>query len=691
MRFVLALLFLLTINISAQVEKKVQPVKTESTTIKATDPLDVMTVTATRSETRIKDAPASVSVIDIQDVKNAAAQSTDDLLRQVPGFSIFRRSSGIVANPTTQGVSLRGAGATGASRTLVLTDGLPLNDAFGGWVYWDRIPRESISNIEVVRGGTSDLYGSDALSGVINVISKPSSNNILSAETSYGSNDTYDTGFFASGSLKNIGISVTGEAFKTAGYFVIPDNLRGRADTEAASRHKVITLRLDRNSLRGNLDNRIFLKGTLFDEDRKNGTYLQLNDTATESLAAGGQFKGIDRGLWNIALYANQQRYHQGFSSISADRNSEALTRLQFVPSRDAGLSINRSGKLFDKHLLIAGFDVRGVRGTSDETVFTSGRPSSLVSAGGRQRRMGVFVQDIFQMTQRLTLSINARYDNWRDSSGMSTTRSISTGAITAQSFEPRSTDAFSPRLSLIYHPSNDLSFRASAYRAFRAPTLNELYRSFRVGNVLTTSNAGLTSEVLTGGEIGSDWKISHKATVRVTGFLTEVEDPITNFTVSTTPALITRQRRNLGRSGSKGIEAEGEFLLRNDLKITSGYIFADATIIKAPQDATLEGLQIPQVPRNQFTLQTVYSPRFITAAIQFRAAGKQFDDDQNKLALDSYALFDVSLSRRVNRYFDIFIASQNIFDQKVTVARTPIESIGMPRMIRGGVRINIE
>src|SRR5207248_10498931 len=115
----------------------------------------------------------SVSVIDAKDADHAAAQTVDDLLRQVPGFSIFRRSSSIVANPTTQGVSLRGAGASGASRTLVLTDGVPLNDAFGGWVYWDRVPRAAIDRIELVRGGSSDLYGSDATSGVINLLTRP--------------------------------------------------------------------------------------------------------------------------------------------------------------------------------------------------------------------------------------------------------------------------------------------------------------------------------------------------------------------------------------------------------------------------------------------------------------------------------------------------------------------------------------
>ena len=68
------------------------------------------------------------------------ALTLDDFLRRVPGFTLFRRTSSLVAHPTAQGVSLRGVGPSGASRSLVLADGIPLNDPFGGWVYWSRVP-----------------------------------------------------------------------------------------------------------------------------------------------------------------------------------------------------------------------------------------------------------------------------------------------------------------------------------------------------------------------------------------------------------------------------------------------------------------------------------------------------------------------------------------------------------------------
>ncbi len=648
-----------------------------------------MTITPVRAEVRLVDAPASVSVLDSRDVDHAAAQTMDDLLRQVPGFSIFRRSSSLVANPTTQGVSLRGTGASGASRTLVLSDGVPLNDAFGGWVYWDRIPRTSVDRIELVRGGSSDLYGSDALSGVINVISRPVTARVVDFEASYGSRDTADLTFYIGDRWKGFGINLTGEFLQTDGYFLVAQRDRGAADAEASSRHRALGLRLGYD-WRG--ENQFFLRGSLFDENRNNGTLLQRNDTATESLVAGARLRTADGSNWNFAVFANQQRFHQNFTAISIDRNTETLSRNQFVPSRDAGFSFNWSRPSLERHLLVAGVDLRGVRGTSDEEGFFGGRMTTFLSSGGRQRRAGFFAQDLIRISSRWQLAVSARYDNWRDSSAASVLKTLATGAVQPTFFAPRSKDAFSPRLALTWRPLESLSFRAAGYRAFRAPTLNELYRGFRVGNVQTLANELLEAERLTGGEAGADWTGSNIFTARVSGYWTETVNPVTNFTLSVTPSLITRQRRNLGRTRSRGIEAETEIRPSRYWRVTAGYLFSDATVKRAPQDASLVGLWLPQIPRHQFTLQTVYShPDQLTAAMQFRASGRQFDDDQNQLPLGSFAVVDAMVSRRIIGSLDLFLAVQNLFDEQYAVGRTPVETLGMPRMIRGGIRIRFE
>ncbi len=132
-----------------------------------------VTVAANRTGVRVIENATSVTILSAQDLGATAAFRTDDVLRQVPGFSLFRRTTSRTANPTAQGVSLRGLGASGASRALVLSDGFPLNDPFGGWVYWNRAATRQhrqrrsgqwrrVSSLRVGRSRRSDQYSSDA-------------------------------------------------------------------------------------------------------------------------------------------------------------------------------------------------------------------------------------------------------------------------------------------------------------------------------------------------------------------------------------------------------------------------------------------------------------------------------------------------------------------------------------------------
>ena len=112
--------------------------------------------------------------LDRAHIAAAPALRLDDQLRTVPGFSLFRRTSSAVANPTTQGVTLRGLSASGASRTLVVADDVPLNDPFGAWVYWDRVPLAALQRVDVLRGASGDVHGNDALGGVIRLTTRTS-------------------------------------------------------------------------------------------------------------------------------------------------------------------------------------------------------------------------------------------------------------------------------------------------------------------------------------------------------------------------------------------------------------------------------------------------------------------------------------------------------------------------------------
>lgn len=650
-----------------------------------------VTITATRTEAPIADTAASVRVIAASDLLTTAAPTIDDALRRVPGFQLFRRSGSRVANPTAQGVSLRGVGASGASRALVLADGIPINDPFGGWVYWGRVPRLSLERAEVVRGAASDLYGSGALGGVIGLITKRPEEPLFALEGSYGSETAFDTSFFTGGRRGKVGLSLSGEIQKTEGYIVVPEDQRGPIDTPVDSRHSTINARIEFDATKRL---QFFANGSYFSEARSNGTPLQTNRTHIRELTVGSNWQTRLLGASSVGLYTSTQLLDQNFSAVAADRKTESLTRLQRVPAQVTGLMFQSTRGFGDRHTVVAGVEGREVRGASDEVAYVSGRPTSFIGAGGRERDLGLFFKDIVHVTHRLFLTGGMRVDLWRNYKAHSDTRPVATAApSTINQFHNRNEAAFSPQVSVLFKPRDQIGLFASAYRAFRAPTLNELYRSFRVGNVLTLANDRLRAERLNGAEAGASFtRLDGKLSLRGSLFWMDITRSVGNVTITTTPNLITRERQNLGRTRSRGIELDGQYNFGKYWSTSAGYLLADAKVVKSPGSATLEGSRIPQIARHNFTFQTQYdNPSRITVAFQGRAGSEQFDDDLNLFRLPGYFTLDAFVGRRLNSKLELFVAAENLFDRQYMTGRTPVVTLGPPRLLRVGFRLHLQ
>jgi outer membrane receptor protein involved in Fe transport len=576
---------------------------------------DTITVTATRTETRVGDTPASVVVLSADDVAATPAATLDDALRQVPGFTLFRRSGSRTANPTSQGVSLRGIGASGASRAVVLEDGVPLNDPFGGWVYWGRVPRASLDRVEVLRGGASDLYGSGAMSGVVQFVRRRDA--AVIAELSGGSQQTGTASLYASTTRGAWRGSVALDWLSTDGWVLVREAQRGAVDVEANARHTGIDATLARDGF--------FVRASRYTEARNNGTPLQVNDTAIRQVAIGG-----DVGPFTGRLYGTGQDFHQTFSAIAADRNSERLTNEQRTPVRSWGGSLQASHPLGIRHALIGGVEGRSVSALEQ-----------------KQEIASAFVEDIFLMSSRTSITAGLRYDD-----------------------AGRNGDAWSPRLSVLFRANDKLALTASAYKAFRAPTLNELYRGFRVGNVQTNPNDALQPERLQAFELGA-----RSGPVRVNVYQMDVDDAVANVTISTTPTLILRQRRNLGSTRSRGLELDADRRFAKEWRISGGYLFCDAV--------TSDGKRIPQVARHQLTLQLARA----NVGAQLRYSTSQFDDDLNQFRLRGYVVADLFASRPLGAHLSATLAAENLFNRDVETAATPVVTLGTPRSIRIGLR----
>jgi len=655
-----------------------------------------VTVSATRTETRLTDTPGSTVALSNTEIAATPALRVDDVLRQVPGFSLFRRSDSRVANASNQGVSLRGLGGSAASRALVLEDGLPIVDAFGGWVYWDRVPRESLQDVEVFRGGASNLYGSDALGGVIQFITRQPGAPAFHLETSYGNEKTPDLSFWTGTRAGKWDVSLASEMFRTDGYILVPTWQRGAVDTPANSKDASVELTVGRKL--GD-KGRIFGRGNFYTEFRHNGTVIQTNDTrmGEGSLGLDQQFGSGDS--LTLRGYGQVQGYDQRFSSVAADRNSESLTDLQYVPEQVVG-GAGQWTHLFGKHqTLVAGADIMEVMGASDEQFFSSGAHTRNGASGGRQRIVGLFGEDLIRINS-WTVILGARVDDWNNFNASSLCTPVA-GTCPSPSvvFPSRSDLAFSPRLSVLRSLNHNFSITGSVYRAFRAPTLNELYRSFRVASVVTTNNPFLNAERLTGAEAGVNFSgLDRKLDLRGTFFWSDIVNPIENVTIDPTANPVLRQKQNLGRIRSRGLELDGVVHVSREVQISAGYAFTDATVVNytvPPGEVSLLGNYVAQVPRNVFTWEARYwNPSRVMLSVQGRFVGNQFDDDQNQYPLGQFYTMDFQIGRNLTRNLEIFAAAENLLDERYYVANTPtatgsLFNIGPPLLYRIGLRIN--
>ncbi|MBZ0159184.1 MAG: TonB-dependent receptor, partial [bacterium] len=563
--------------------------------------------------------------------------------------------------------------------------------------------------IEVARGGGSGVWGNYALGGVINIITRRPEARVAQLKVDGGTRNTVDTDLLVSHASGPWGISLEGSFFDTDGYKIVKKSQRGAIDVNADSSHKTFNGRVEYTP---SLASSLFLAGTFFREDRGNGTPLQNNETETGYIATGGRLKTADGSDWQLTLFSHMQTFNSTFTSAAVDRNSETPALDQFdVPSTDAGANLQWSKRIFQSHLLTAGTDVRWIDGETNE-FFTFNQTlkdfTGRRKAGGEQFLAGAYVQDIFTPAPGWQITVAGRFDSWQSFNASRVQQNKQTGVVTRDNqFSDRDEFAFSPKVALLYHATDQLSLRSSFYKGFRAPTINELFRPFRVRNDITEANENLDPERLIGGEVGMDYSIMRNLLGRLTAFWNEVKDPVVNVTkgIGEGAAMepcgfvpvggVCRQRDNLDRTRIRGIEAELEYRPHPSWAFSSSYLYNHTEVLSAPNQPELEGKRIAQVPRHQGTVKVGYTnPALINVSVQGRFIGDQYEDDLNSLKLGDYVVVDLMLWRSIPlpklSAGEVFLAVENLFDRDYEVAKTAdgIVTTGTPLLVHGGVRV---
>ncbi|WP_438480245.1 TonB-dependent receptor [Oleiharenicola lentus] len=662
--------------------------------------LDPVIITATRGPQKAANVPFSQVRLDATALRASPATTLDGALRSVPGFSLFRRSDSLTANPTAQGVSLRGLGPSGASRSLVLLDGVPLNDPFGGWVTWSKISRESLASVELVRGGGATAWGNASLGGVVQVLTEFPTQSGGGLVASAGDFSTRSAELGVNQVVGNSTLQISGRDFDTNGFSLVAPEDRGPIDIGAWSRHHWLTSRWRQQF---STDATLTITGRSFAEKRGNGTPAQRNASRENFGSVKLDVSPQKNFSWSALAYAQDQVFSSTFTSINATRTAETPASDQFaVPAVALGGAWTAAWTHASGSRTNFGTDLRHVRGeTREHYSFSNGAFTRQRVAGGTQDFAGIFALHEQSLAANWRATLGGRLDYWRETDGHRREQEVATGIIARDDhYADRDGVEFSPSAGLVWQATETWRLRAAAQYAFRRPTLNELYRPFRVGNVITEANAALETEHVASFEVGTDYT---RGTLTLGGavFHNEFRDAVGNVTLERGPGTfplfgfipaggVGRQRLNLDRLRVRGVELTGKWQVTSVLSLDAAYLYNDATVQRAALAPPLEGKRLAQVPRHTATLGASWRAPFgLTVTPRLRWLSRQFEDDENQLILGEVVIIDLGASYAITPRAEIFANLENLTDTRIETGRSAdgLVNTGTPRFANAGVR----
>ncbi len=619
-----------------------------------------------------------------------ASGRIEDVLGDVAGFQQFRRTDSRAANPTSQGATLRALGGNASSRALVLLDGVPQADPFTGYIPYSALRPERLASARVTRGGGAGAFGVGAVAGTIELASAgPDDLPPVSARVSGGSRNASEV---SGGITQQLGAgfaSIHAGWDRGDGYVLIPKAQRGTADVPA--RYDAWSVAL-RGVAAINPDLEIQGSALLFDDHRLRG----LAGTASRSRGADASIKLVGLGRWGFEAlaYVQERSFRSGFVSTAADRSSTTTTLDQYnTPSLGLGAKIEIRPPAGDHNSLRIGADIRDASGRTNEFFrYVTGTPTRIRRAGGVNTTFGGFVEGS-SIIGPLTLTGGARLDRWSIKRGYLTESAIGTGLNTLDLIFPdRSGTRSTFRGGALLKLSDNVDLRAAGYTGFRVPTLNELYRPFRVGADATAANGALELEKLKGFEGGLGLHAG-TATLGLTAFWNQLDGAIANVTLGVGPATfpqvgfvaaggVFRQRLNVDAIGVKGLEVTATVPL-GDFRLTASYAYTDARVRASGAALPLNGKRPAQTPEHQGSATFAYMPASgPQGSVSVHYAGAQFEDDLETRQLPKAVTVDGVVSVPLFASVRIVARAENLFDERVVsgLSATGIEDLGTPQ-----------
>lgn len=633
------------------------------------------------------DAAYDIIRIDRDRLTGSASGRLEDVLKDVAGLQQFRRSDARSANPTSQGVTLRGLGGNASSRALVILDGVPQSDPFGGWISWPAFAPGRLDQVRVTRGGGSGALGAGALAGTIELTSAGTDTlPRFGGGVAYGSRESIAADATAALKLGAGFATISADYARSDGFIPIAEANRGPADRRAPYEQASVAARAvipvgDETELQANM--------LAFTDDRDRGFAFSANggDGADASLRLVG------RGRWGYSAlaYLQVRDFYSGFASLSPGRTTATAVAEQYnVPSTGLGARLELRPPVGEAMELRLGADWRRTSGVTKEYFFynAAGAPQRGREAGGHSDTAGAFAELSADLGDALTLTGAARIDRWWIGQGFLRERNLSGGPlITNAAYAARQGWEPTARGGVAYRPAEAITLRAAAYLGWRLPTLNELYRPFRVGNETTQANAALSPERLSGVEAGIDWRPGDSARIGVTVFTNRMKDAIANVTVV---PRVTRRRENLDAVRARGVELDASYVA-GDLRFAASYAYTESVVRASGLALPLDGLRPAQTPRHMASATLGWQrPSGPAASVTLRYVSVQYEDDLNVVPLRDALTADARILFPVTKGLSIEARGENLGNVRVDAARSDDGVIerASPRTLWLGVRI---
>jgi outer membrane receptor protein involved in Fe transport len=596
-------------------------------------------------------------------------------------------------------VTLRGLGGNASSRALVMLDGVPQTDPFGGWVAFPAYLPERLAAVRITRGGGSGYAGPGALAGTIDLTGgSPEDLGPLQLRAAYGSRDSMDATALASAKLGGGFVTVAGQYARGDGFIPVVAEDRGPADRAAPYEQASLALRgvVD---LGGGAELQTNVSG--FTDRRDRG----VDFTRVASDGADASIRIVKNGGWgwSALAYLQTRQFASGFASVNDTRTAASPTLDQYnVPATGMGGRVEIAPPIGGGITLRLGSDVRHVSGRTRELyTFVAGTPTRRRVAGGESATLGGFF-DASSEAGALTRNAGGRLDRWTITDGSLVERPLAGGAaLTDLAFADRSGTEATGRVGLAF-AAGPVTLRTAAYRGWRLPTLNELYRPFRVGADATAANAALDPERLTGAEIGLDWRLAPALTLRATGYWNRLDDAIANVTLANGPgafpgvgfvsaAGVYRQRQNLDAVEARGVELDGRFEA-GPVSLSASYAFADSRVHASGVAAALDGLRPAQTAQHQASATLAWHRGDRGASLTARYASPQFEDDQNSRELADALTFDAVAALPLARSLVAEARAENLTDARVEagISGPGVVERATPRTLWLGLRYRL-